>query len=216
MNLLSHYFFDNIQGNHYYNFGLILPDLLGIYNRKWKYSAKSIPENDQHYTQINSGAIRHLQTDHEFHNSEWFENKRQEVKSLLYRQNLNFSPFRPFFISHILVELMLDRVILKKNIETADNFYADMDLINDNVIFNLLNKSNFVPAGEFVSFFNRFRQHRYVYAYADNEKFIFSLNRIFSRVNNPIFEGEFKEILNHLIFETELLINKDLYEAPTN
>jgi hypothetical protein len=216
MNFLSHYFFDNIPGNHYYNFGLILPDLLGIYNRKWKFSTKVIPKNDHHFSQINSGALRHLQTDHEFHNSDWFQIKRQEVKALLYKHNLNFSPFRPFFISHILVELILDRVILKKDIETAHHFYTDMDLINDEVIVSLLNKSNFAPAGEFISFFNRFRQHRYVFTYADNEKFIFSLNRIFSRVNNPIFEGEFKEILIHLIFETEQLINNDLYEAPTN
>lgn len=197
MNFLSHYFFDARKADPYYNFGLILPDLL----RNLK-SSRIRPENhpglftDQPEKHIVEGCVKHQLTDKNFHNSIFFEQVNQEIKKLLTSGEAEFK--RIFFVYHILTEMLLDRYLLKKYPLLGEEFYQSLNDCDEKILYNFLLKFNVEPAAiqRFIEFFNHFRNSKFLMAYVDNEKFIYSLNRILTRMQvDSLDEVKQKQII---------------------
>lgn len=203
MNYFSHFWVDGIADNHHYNTGLILPD----FARKQVKSFLNPPElNQVNYQFLHQGCLAHYRADKRFHPSPFFTNLLQQSSFLI-----NQAPFTPmvhrkWFLAHILVELMLDRLLVKHNKSDLDSFYKSLNHVSTEELRAYLNIFNGVEIDAFIEHFVHFRSVQYIYFYADNIKFVYSLNRIMMRAGVGELSEHDQEVLLQVVltFEQEL------------
>lgn len=212
MNFLGHYYFDHKEGQPYFNLGLVMPDLLKISGYRVPPALKESNLQKAEYLKLNSGIRQHIFLDGFFHNSEFFKENQEIIKVIFKRNKIQNPPFRIFFISHIFLELMIDRVIIKTFPPIIHDFYRDMELIDTNILSNYLSEVFEIDPEKFIAYFERFLTAQYLYSYPNNEKLIFSLNRIFQRVKQPTFEREFAKYMDTSIEEYENYLTTHLQD----
>ena len=211
MNFIAHYYLDGERGNPHYNFGLILPDLLSIQKRGWKVTDRNHIEAISEYNmQIVKGVLKHYDLDSLFHQSDYFITHTKYIKSLFTVSQIETVRKRKHFLAHILLELIIDRVIIKKETQILELFYADLDQIDIQEVGDLFYKEDEAVIQSFCTFFDKFRSKRYLYKYTNNEAIIFVLNKVLERVSLPIFcQADIVEKLNECISITEQYIENN-------
>lgn len=195
MNFLSHYSLDPNPPHDLFTVGVAIPDILSVAGRhlrlpwhalrKWKNDPLSPTPQDW----IVSGLLRHEQADKWFHQSEFFDSERKLILPFLQQiipQNPNT---RYFFITHIAVELWLDRVLLMENATLAHQFYQRLKLYSGEDIKDWLATITGKEYSPFSPTFDRFTQHTYLYRYAENDGFLEAFHRTLRRVGLNDLEG---------------------------
>ena len=176
MNYLSHYFIDHQQGNHYFNAALFLPDFArntarGFDNKWIDFSEPEI--------QLQLGCLAHLNADLIFHQSDFFKKYSKifsdEMNQFEHLKHLK----RKWFFSHILFEMMLDRLIVKHFENTCKLFYQDLEKINNEILFQFVLRYTNKPIEPFIKNFEHFCEAKYLFGYAVNDSFIYSLSRVY-------------------------------------
>lgn len=201
MNYLSHFVVDCRLGNPYYNTGLILPDFTKSWVTTFKVnpSEKLTPEQ----TDLLKGCLRHYHSDRMFHASGFFahyqEIVNQKLKSLPFSPNLN----RKWFIGHVLTELLIDRNIVRYFNHLTDDFYEQLNRAQNDQIAGFLRAFGASETQDFLTGFDRFREVRYIYYYTDNNKFLYSLNRIMMRVGLPEMVESDRQLILEGILDLE-------------
>ncbi len=207
MNFLSHYFVDQDHSDPYFVTGLILPDLARIFHPKWRLNARKIREtlpDNKDMDMLCQGIARHESGDLYFHNSDFFHTHTTHIKDVLNDNRIKSVSTRSYFLAHVLLELLLDRLIVKQMPEIPENFYATLSKIDPEKLRMYLKHFNFVyDPWEFLAFFERFIQSRYLLAYKHNEKFIFALNRVYTRVNPVRFTEQERRELSRINTQLE-------------
>jgi hypothetical protein len=207
MNYFSHFIVDHQPGNREYNTGLLLPDITKSWIKSFRHPEPgnhfSVHEND-----LLKGCFRHYDSDKAFHSSPFF-NKYYELLHTSIKNELGDEVGRKWFISHITFELLLDRLFVKAFPSLLEAFYDSLSLVDEPALRKFLHFYGMKEDGEFLRFFNHFRSIRYIYYYTDNNKFLYSLNRIMMRVNiPPLTETNEKQLLAALLpFEEKYFSN---------
>ena len=207
MNFLSHY---NVHATESpeFNFGLLFPDFLGIISRGYKL---------QHFKNDFSGEspnlllgiAHHELADGLWHQSGFFKDKCDLIKVVLSAYGFYKKPFRPFFMSHVMLEILMDRAIVRESEAHPNKMYDSLEEVGDALIQEISDVHK--ATSEFGRFFANFRSNRYVFSYSDNEMFIYALNRLFSRVKHPqlVFTDRIQR--DSFVQELDSLIEKDYH-----
>jgi hypothetical protein len=206
MNLLSHYYVDHQDERSYFALGLVLPDLFKIFHSDWKLMSDGLPHIGGHheFDAINQGVQRHFEIDAIFHTSDFFNDHYKHLNERLGRGNLEAVDKYVFFLSHVFVELMLDRMLIKHYPDIGHQFYSHLEKVEKEVIELYLKDLKFVQdKREFFAFFERFRTSRYLLDYVDNDSMIYALGRVFSRVSHASFTKADTQLLEDCIHELE-------------
>jgi len=205
LNYFSHYFFDHIPGNHYYNAGLVLPDFA-----RSAEGAKRInthlefdPDKQPEFYNLNQGSKQHYQRDASFHNSEFFTQNSKLLAELFNTYNFPKEGQRMWFIEHILLELLLDRALIRRHRDVLDDFYYSLRRSRLKTVIDFLVLSGKDGSGGFTRFWNGFLEAEYLQYYLVDEKFIYSLNRIFQRARQPELTDVQADIILRIIGELE-------------
>lgn len=207
MNFLLHYIIDHQKGNNYFNTGLIIPDLAkGAVKSFIGEHIFSVKEHES----IHQGALRHIQSDKLFHASAFFESNNQLFNQLI--KDTPFSPalHRKWFIAHILFELMLDRIFVKYQPNLVNQFYDDLLSIDTQVLKSYLENMGASQSDRYMERFRHFREVQFIRYYIDNNKLLYSLNRIMIRVNLP----ELSETDGIIMLELINKIEKHYFAKP--
>ncbi len=181
MNFISH-FYCHQTDSPYHNFGLHFPDFLGIVNREYKLT-QFLTDYQGNCEEFLIGIKNHIRADEIWHSHIYFKEKTEQIKKVLADFEMLEKPYRPFFMTHVMLEILLDRAIILNEQQVAINMYQSLEKCDLNFLKALFvdEKSN----DKFNRFFHEFLKNRYTLTYADNEMFIYALNRLFSRVNHP-------------------------------
>lgn len=180
MNYLSHFFIDHNPGKHYHNTGLILPDVC----KKWikNFHQPPLPHPLSHeLSQLHQGTVKHYIADKKFHASNFFNSHVSAFTQAVNQAGLSERVQRKWFIAHIAFELMLDRMLVNYYPEKVDAFYESLLFIEKKVLKQFLLHYGMSDAEEFFKFYSHFTAVQYIYYYPNNNKFIYSLNRIMIR-----------------------------------
>ncbi len=222
MNYISHYYLSICQKNFiirdqspYYIFGSVLPDLFSSYDRTQRIRIKDKISNDgQIVYHINKGILDHLKADEIFHNSNFFKNNVRYIKMELEKIKLKSSRRHLYFTSHILLELLLDRLLIKDDRGVCDDFYFYLNKIEEKYVNMYLNSQNFVkePSG-FFNFLKRFTKKSYLYNYVCNNDFIFALSKVIERTGNIGFDFKDYTKIEHAINNIETRLLKKDYKS---
>lgn len=187
MNYFAHYFFDHKANNHYYNAGLVLPDFArsAAGNKHINTQIQHNQETHPHFHQLNQGSHQHYATDGFFHNSKFFHHCTKYIDGLFVAHNFPKDEQRLWFISHILFELILDRVLIKQHRHKLDDFYHALHSCQLQTIVDFLALSGKDGTGNFTKFWHGFLEAQYLQYYLIDDKLLYSLNRILLRAKQP-------------------------------
>lgn len=197
LNYLAHFYFDKIENNHAHNVGLFLPDLVRSFNKSSRVSPDehrgiitNIDENA-----MNEACARHIDMDKMFHASDFFNAQEEGVKVLLKAEGFDETYHRWWFVAHVLLEMMLDKVIIGKDDSVLPSFYHSINKVDRDLMVNYLKRNEVINAEEFPVWFNRFEEAKYFYNYIYYEKLCYGLSRICLRAGLKDFTEEQKNMI---------------------
>ena len=195
MNFIAHYFLDHKNPESYFAIGAATPDLLSIYNpalrvKKHHLKNQTLFFKPEHHL-FNAGLKRHFQADAIFHSSEFFLQETAEISREI-KKNLSGAEVpRKFFLAHILVELILDRVIMRDHPNIVVDYYHHFDTTPMSAVKET---TEFVVGHDlpnYAHFLNKFKENRYLLHYLEWDHIIFVVKLILRRVG--ITNHEFTE-----------------------
>ena len=130
MNYLSHYYVANCPSNPNYTLGLLLPDFLRKQTKKFRLANEKIPQLSTSSQYFHKGVLCHYKADELFHSSDFFKkhltNIQEEWKAYEFE---NLHKYK-FFLAHVLLEMMLDRILIQTNPRVCERFYKHLANIN--------------------------------------------------------------------------------------
>lgn len=199
MNYLSHYYFDQEKMESSFILGAVFPDLLSNFDRK----LKNIPKqnvSDQSFnclSDFREGIKRHYELDRLFHSGVFFKKETlwlsKEIKGL----ELKSLNHRIYFFSHILLELILDRILLDRFPNIGHQFYEKLEKTPKTLLKEYFRTQDLLPYhDEFVKYFNFFIEKRFINNYIENVMIISVLDKFHQLINKREIDAIDKEKLN--------------------
>lgn len=191
MNYLSHFYFFNKPNTPYYNCGLVFPDWLGAYKRKRL--SKNLIIDTANEQELAAGIEHHFLGDRIFHGSEYFKEHAHGIKLILEKTSMNKDLFRFSFISHVILEMMIDRLLLLKHPHLGTQFYDNLDACDDTQLLYFAQRNSSADEG-FKTMVEKFKHYRFILGYVNTGNFVYSLNRIIGRVGINFNESQVVEL----------------------
>jgi hypothetical protein len=169
--------------------GTAVPDWLSIVDRQVRVRAKQAREHvddpDDQVAALARGIVQHLADDDWFHQTPAFHelNVRlaARVRALLPGDN----GFRPAFLGHILVEILLDAALIDAEPQRLDEYYLALSAVDPAVVQSAVNRMATRRTDRLIPLLPRFLSERFLYDYRDDAKLLHRLNQVMRRVNLP-------------------------------
>jgi len=208
MNFLSHYYFDRANSNANVVMGTVLPDLIknaakeaNLYPQKNEFLFKGNPDEEH----LLLGWKRHLAVDLFFHSSDFFLEKTSVLKQLI-KPIVENTPVRPSFLAHIGLELLLDHLLVERNLIQVNDFYEQLNAVKKESLSDFLEHCNLKKPEIFFNFLEKFISSKYLLSYQKLENISYALNRICMRLWPETLNEKQLELLTFelAIFKTAL------------
>ncbi len=203
MNYLSHYYILREYDDPAFALGKIIPDLLRAFGPAHKIrKARNIEVPKDASEWMIKGAYVHLESDRLFHDSAYFELESQRLKEEI-RAGSSIRKYS-YFYAHIFLEMLLDRLLVKKHPELGQQFYADLEQIDEEDIKSFFElKAIAVDADAFMQVLIRFRKSRYLFEYAHDSGFLYAFSRILKQIGMPLLTRGDKRFFTELVHKSE-------------
>jgi hypothetical protein len=187
MNYLAHGW--RFTGEPYCLAGTAAPDWLSVIDRKIRLrsrtAAEFVSDADPILAAVARGVVQHHADDAWFHALTAF-NELSLAFAIEVRDALpGDEGFRPSFLGHILVELLLDSALAEDNPERLDQYYAALSALDPNAVEHAISRLATRPADRIATLIPRFAAERFLYDYLDDSKLLMRLNHVMRRVNLP-------------------------------
>ena len=208
MHYLSHYYFDRQVKAAPYLLGLVLPDLARSFDRNLRFRELTPSFDCAVSKQIQRGINRHHQVDHYFHNAPFFTTHTQLIKSVLKKTKFEHLTKYHYFLAHILLEMLLDKYLLYKEADLADNFYHSLSQIRLQMVSSFFKTRKLdINEAAFYQFLQKFTHSRYIFHYRKHEGIAYGLERLFTRITNQeITKPDRKKLLDSIQQSDEALL----------
>jgi acyl carrier protein phosphodiesterase len=206
MNFLSHYFLDRGHPSSLFAIGAATPDLLSIYNERLRIKKHHLKGLDgtvlsESAVTFALGVSRHFQADDAFHSSDFFATQTAWISDELERHFVTKTNQRKFFLAHVLLELIMDKILINNNKGIIDEYYGHFAVANPfRDVQEFTETISKHPLPNYDHFLDKFLQNRYLVHYSEWDHIIYVLKRILRRasVADPAFldDPRFVDFLN--------------------
>jgi hypothetical protein len=103
--------------------------------------------------------------------------------------------FRPHFLGHILVEILLDGALIADSPESLDAYYQALEKVDGRCVEDAVNRMAARPTHDLGTFIPLFSRERFLSDYADDGKLLFRLNQVMRRVRLPLLPAGIADLL---------------------
>jgi hypothetical protein len=217
LNYLSHYFIDNKQDNNYFNSALFLPDFARNVARGFDQEITDLSANE---IQLQLGCKAHLQADKLFHPSAFFK----KYSDIVNHELQQFEPLahinRKWFLAHILMEMMIDRLLVKFFPTVCHSFYHDLNQIDTKILHQFVLRFSNKSIEPFIKQFDHFCEVRYLFGYAVDDSFVYSVARVFKygsgiemTMSDKLFLKKLVNNLEQIHFNDPMIILAELKQV---
>jgi hypothetical protein len=183
----------------YFAVGTAVPDWLSVVDRRMRVRGKSaglfLADEDPRVAELAGGICQHLQDDAWFHMSRAFAELSLELTRTTREALGDTEGFRPSFLGHILVEILLDAALIEDQPQALDTYYRLYDEVDARLIEDSVNRMATRTSDQIAWFVGRFCQERFLYDYREDAKLLTRLNHVMRRVGLPLLPGSFIELL---------------------
>ena len=163
-----------------------VPDWLSVVDRKIrarrKMAAMHLDSEDDELRQVAGGIVRHIDDDHWFHGTEAFVTTNLELAVQLRDRLPGDSGFRPMFVGHIIIEMLLDAGWIRRDPSIATRYYDSIIAQDANVIERCVNIITGKPTGKLVGVVQKFAEIQFLLDYLDYDLLLMRLNQVMKRV----------------------------------
>lgn len=169
--------------------GTAVPDLLRVSDRavraRSKLALPFLDDPDPDLAALAAGIVQHHQDDAWFHD-------RPAFLQLSWRFTLQFrellgadAGFRPSFLGHILVELLLDGILISRTPERAVAYYQSLESLHPRQVAQYVERITGREGLRLANFLPRFCAERFLLDYQDDARLLYRLNMVMRRVRLP-------------------------------
>lgn len=223
MNYLAHYFCEHPEERPYYVLGLILPDLLrDVQKRKVRFGPGDLAASREGQLgpigcDIAEGIQRHLDIDVAFHSSAFFKQGMHQVWQWLGEHQYDTIPSRLPVFAHVLLELMMDRIIMRHAPDALEQFYANLEAVERSEVLQWFEALGVIdrPVAAFARV-QVFLDDRFLYRYPDNAMMLYALNVLNQKVGQPVIAPADEQKLLETINRTDAYLDQQglaIYDA---
>ncbi|MGB9690103.1 hypothetical protein [Thermogutta sp.] len=196
MNYFAHAF--RFVGRARFVTGTALPDWLSVVNRRLRFRPPRLHQaahhRDQNVSELVAGVKQHLEDDRRFHNCEAFSRCLVSVLQEV-RPFLNGMGIPPVFLSHLLVEVLLDAQLVQSRRADVVRYYADLESVDPDWTEWATGEILGQPVSGLGHFIRLFCRERILLDYADNAHLLRRLNQVMRRLRLPDLSDSFQNAL---------------------
>jgi hypothetical protein len=183
----------------YFLAGTAVPDWLSVVDRRVRVRSKQaelhLHAADPRTARVAAGIVQHCRDDDWFHQTRAFAELSLEFCHLLRARLPRDDGFRPHFLGHILVEILLDAVLIAREPQRLDAYYAAMESLEGESVQAAVNGMASRPTRDLGEFIGLFSRERFLSDYADDAKLLFRLNQVMRRVRLPLLPPDVAQFL---------------------
>jgi hypothetical protein len=183
----------------YFLAGTAVPDWLNVIDRRMRVRSKHarpfVEDEDPCLAAVARGIVQHHHDDDWFHQTRAFAELSLEFARRMRQALPADEGFRPSFLGHIVVELLLDGLLAEEQPAELDRYYAALTSIDAELVQAAVNQMATATTALFPTFLPRFLAERFLYDYAEDAKLLTRLNHVLRRVQLPQLPAQFAELL---------------------
>lgn len=203
MNFISHFYLEHAyKDNPYIIAGLAIPDLwhtqLNLY----------APKHDANETlelhQFKVGLQKHFMADKVFHNSDYFISMSEWANQEIRKANTSTQLKRKFFLVHISIEILLDRVLINLFPDLVEEFYDCFANVNPEQIQTYMEQIYYYNFDGLSDRIKQFTTQKRIYEYSDDNKFMDLLDWMMQKIaHNTAFSPTDRKKIRQFIHALE-------------
>lgn len=184
----------------YFLVGTALPDLLSVVDRQVRMRSRRVAPfadgSGSPQAEIAAGVLQHLNDDAWFHNTPAFTDVTGQLTRLFRELQPPDEGFRPALLGHIVMELILDGVLIRRNPAILDAYYAAFSRPDAELVQDAVNQMARVGTQRLAMWLPAFVRERFLADYLQPDRLLYRLNQVMQRVK-----------LNQLPTGTEAVLN---------
>jgi hypothetical protein len=183
----------------YFAAGTAVPDWLSVVDRRVRVRRRHAEafthSAQQPLAAVARGLIQHLRDDARFHETRAFAESSLELSGAA-RRALGQDPgFRPSFLGHVLVEVLLDASLAARHAGQVELFYGTLSAVEPLGVQAAVNRMAPRPTQRLAAMIAAFRQQRLLGDYLDDGRLLARLNQVMRRVRFAPLPESFLELL---------------------
>lgn len=183
----------------YFLAGTAVPDWLNVVARRVKVRSKHarpfVDDDDPRMASLARGIERHHADDRWFHETRAFAELSWQFTALVRDRLPPDDGFRPSFLGHILVELLLDACLIVERPEELEAYYLALRAVDAAWLEAAVGRMATGRPDRLAHFIPLFLNERFLWDYLDDGKLCYRLNQVLRRVGLPPLPAMFVELL---------------------
>jgi hypothetical protein len=183
----------------YFLAGTAVPDWLNVVDRRVRvrshHAQACVDAADPCTARVAAGIVQHCADDAWFHGTRAFAELSLALCGVLREQLPDDEGFRPHFLGHILVEILLDAELIADDPRRLEAYYAALDGLDAVAVAAAVDTIAPRPVGNLGTFIGLFSRERFLFDYGDDGKLLFRLNQVMRRVGLPLLPAAAAETL---------------------
>jgi hypothetical protein len=183
----------------YFLAGTAVPDWLNVADRgvrvRSKHAAPLVDAQDQQLAAVARGIVQHHRDDAWFHETAAFHETCWRL-SLSVKQLLpSDEGFRPSFLGHVLVEILLDAALIAEHPQRLEAYYRALESVDGGRVQEAVNRMAPRTTARLGPLVPLFCRERFLWDYLEDVKLGRRLNQVMLRVNLPPLPESFVQVL---------------------
>lgn len=186
----------------YFVAGAAIPDWMAVADRKIRVRSKHalllVDDADPVAAAVARGLCQHFRDDAGFHETRAFAELSLELTALIRDALSDEGTFRPAFLGHLLIEVVLDASLILEDVSRLESYYRLLDSLDPLRVQEVINRMAPRPTANLAWMIQRFREERILWDYLEDPRLLRRLNQVMGRVRlSPLpeqFTAVFPEI----------------------
>jgi hypothetical protein len=179
--------------------GTGVPDWLVVADRsvrvRLKHAGPWAHDPDPRMAAVARGVAQHIRNDLVFHRTRAFAELSMDLAARIRGLLGPEAGFRPAFLGHLLVELLLDATLIAEDAARLETYYRVLDGIDPGFVQEAVNRMAPRPTVRLGMMISEFRRLRILWDYLEDAKLLGRLNQVMRRVGMAQLPERLCEIL---------------------
>ena len=183
----------------YFMAGTAVPDWLAVADRGVRVRRKNVEPLAAHRNRetaaVARGLLQHFRDDSQFHKTRSFAETTLALSAAIRDVLVADSGFRPSFLGHLLVEVLLDWTLAEDNPGGLDAYYRALESVDPPTVQEAVNQMSPRGTDRLAPMIFLFLRERILWDYGQDGKLLLRMNQVMQRVGFPPLPEEVQELL---------------------